>query len=74
MCRHVYIRISAEETKAARRLAAVLIPAYASIALLLLTAAMVFDRPPNEQLAAGSIMAGSMAGPVPASQYAQHPR
>lgn len=65
MCHHVHVRISAEERQSARRFSGALIPAYASIALALLAAAVIFQPPRQGELVAAA---------RPASQHAEHAR
>jgi hypothetical protein len=55
MCHHVYVKLSAEEKKEARKLSGILIPAYASIVLAVIAVVAVAGAShQGEQVAAGS--------------------
>lgn len=54
MCHHVHVTLSAEEQKEANKLAGVLIPIYASIALAVFALVTVVSAPPRGELVASS--------------------
>lgn len=66
MCRHVHVSLSAEEQAATRRLSGFLIPAYASVAVAMLAAVLLFQQPKQGELIA--------AVQPPASQHAEQAR
>ena len=59
MCHHVYVRLSAEESKAVKKLSGVLIPAYA-VALLALFAVVALTQQPRP----GETIMASAQAPV----------
>jgi hypothetical protein len=54
MCHHVHVTLSAEEKKEAKKLAGVLIPVYASIALAVVTLVTVASAQRQGELIASS--------------------
>ena len=58
MCHHVHVTLSAEEKKEAKKLASVLIPVYASIALAVVTLVTVTSaQRPGELIASSAVTA-----------------
>jgi hypothetical protein len=58
MCRHVYVRLSAEEKVVARKMAGFVIPVYASIVLAVIAVVAVTGTPrQGEQIVATSVPA-----------------
>ncbi len=52
MCHHVYVKVSAEEKKEAKKLSGILIPVYASIVLAVVAVVALSGAPrPGEQVA-----------------------
>ena len=52
MCRHVYVRLSVEEKKEARKLTGIMIPVYASIVLAMIAVVALGGAPrQGEQVA-----------------------
>jgi hypothetical protein len=52
MCHHVHVTLSAEEKNEAKKLAGILIPIYASIALAVFALVAVVSAPPQGELIA----------------------
>jgi hypothetical protein len=58
MCHHVHVTLSAEEKKEAKKIAAALIPVYASIVLAVVALVTVVSAPrPGGLIASGSVTA-----------------
>ena len=58
MCHHVHVALSAEEKKEAKKLAAALIPVYASVVLAVVTLAIVVSAPrPGDLVASSAVTA-----------------
>ncbi len=58
MCHHVYVRLSADEKAAARKMAGFMIPVYASIVLAVIAVVAVTGTPrQGEQIAATAVPA-----------------
>lgn len=54
MCHHVYLRLTAEEKKEARKVAGVMIPIYASVVLAVVAVVAVTSAPRQSELLAQS--------------------
>ena len=54
MCHHVHVTLSAEEKKDVRKLAGIMIPVYASIALAVIAVVAVSNTPRQGELIASS--------------------
>ncbi len=60
MCHHVYVRLSAEEKKEAKKLSGILIPVYASIVLAVVAVVTITSAPrQGEQIAATAVRAAA---------------